>query len=268
VSHDDKDPRPDCERYGGDLAELALGILTGRDRALALAHVEGCPACQGEVEQLSLAADSMLEAVPGVEPPLGFETRLMDGLRAGRTGRARLRPGRHLRLSPLVVGCLLFVAAVGVGTGAGWLARGATKQPTPVANGFGTEAGGRFETASLLAGGRELGSVTVYSGKKSWLFMSLYDGSWSGKATCLVRLADGTSIALGTFWLDGGYGAWGVSLPSGTGRIRSASVVTDGGVLASARFPSGAATRAAKSASGLIPNAGANWARRSHLTER
>ena len=51
--------------------------------------------------------------------------------------------------------------------------------------------------------------------------MSLDDGSWSGKATCEVRLADGTTVPLGTFWLDKGYGAWTVALPAGTGHIQT-----------------------------------------------
>jgi glycine/D-amino acid oxidase-like deaminating enzyme len=72
-----------------------------------------------------------------------------------------------------------------------------------------------------------------------WLFMSLDDGSWSGKATCQVRLAGGKTVLLGTFWLDNGYGAWGVSLAPGTARIRSASVLSNGGVLASADFAPG-----------------------------
>ena len=47
------------------------------------------------------------------------------------------------------------------------------------------------------------------------------------------------SVLLGTFWLDNGYGAWGVSLAPGTARIRSASVLSNGGVLASADFAPG-----------------------------
>ena len=69
--------------------------------------------------------------------------------------------------------------------------------------------------------------------------MSLSAGSWSGAAQCEVRLADGAKVMLGNFWLDDGYGAWGVALASGTGRITSASVVTPRGVLASASFASG-----------------------------
>jgi len=252
---------PECGRYADELAELALGIATGRERAEALAHVERCSSCHAEMEQLSLAADSMLEAVPGVEPPLGFEVRLAERLGAGRDARqltsrqllSRQLTGRQgtgrqgrTRWFALASACLTAVVLLGAGAGIGWLVRGG--QPPAVArSAFGTGPGGRASTRSLDAGGRALGYVTVYwgatsgrtSSSPSWLFMSLDVGSWSGEAPCEVNLADGAKVLLGTFWLDHGYGAWGVTLPSGTGSIRSASVVSAKGVLASAEFAPG-----------------------------
>ena len=254
---------PECGRYADDLAELALGIATGRERAEALAHLQRCSSCYAEMEQLSLAADSMLEVVPGVEPPLGFEVRLAERLGAGRDARqltsrqllSRQGTGRQgrTRWFALASACLAAIVVLGAGAGIGWLVRGG--QPPAVARAaFGTGPGGRASTRSLDAGGRVLGYVTVYwgatsghwgatsgrtSSNPSWLFMSLEAGSWSGEATCEVDLVDGAKVLLGTFWLDHGYGAWGVTLPSGTGSIRSASVVSAKGVLASAEFAPG-----------------------------
>jgi len=232
---------PECARYAGELAELALGIATGRERAEALAHVEGCPMCHGEMEQLSAAADSMLEVIPGIEPPLGFEVRLAERLGAGRAARQSAGGWWKIRRPSLVFASLLAVVALGAGVGAGWLVRGGP--PAVGRSAFGTEPGGRVTTRSLVTGGRAIGYVTVYSnrspggsGVTSWLYMSLDTGSWSGTATCEVRLADGTNVQLGTFWLDHGYGAWGVTLPSGTGKISSAYVVSGKDVLASADF--------------------------------
>ncbi len=244
MTGDEVVPGPECGRYADELAELALGTATGRERAEALAHVERCPRCHAEMEQLSAAADTMLEVIPGIEPPLGFEVRLAERLRAGRPAR-QLAGGwwRMRRLSP-VLACLVAVVALGAGVGAGWLVRGGGP-PVVGRSAFGTGQGGRVATRSLVSGGRAIGSVTVYSDRKdgdaastSWLFMSLDVGSWSGAATCEVRLADGTRVQLGTFWLDHGYGAWGVTLPAGAGSIRSASVLSGGDVLASANFAS------------------------------
>jgi hypothetical protein len=233
MSDDEVRPGPECERYADELAELALGISTGRQRALTLAHVEGCPRCQGEVERLSLAADSLLDVVAEVEPPLGFEVRLMERLGAGRTSRQSVRRPWFVRRASLALACLLVLVALGVGVGTGWLARGGG-QPAIARSAFGTGPGGRVETASLVAGGRGIGTVTVYYGTTSWLFMSLDYGSWSGKASCEIRLADGKTVLLGTFWLDNGYGAWGVALSTANRALRSASVLSGASVLASA----------------------------------
>ncbi|HLN05640.1 MAG TPA: zf-HC2 domain-containing protein [Acidimicrobiales bacterium] len=257
MSDDDIGSRLECDRYADDLPELELGILTGRERAQALAHVEGCPSCHAEMEQLSLAADSLLEVVPGVEPPLGFEVRLMERLGMASGLRERVRRQLRLRQFSVVMACVLLLA-VGLGVGAGWLVRGG-QNPTTGRSAFGTGRGGSIETESLLHAGRTLGNVTLYSGRTAWLFMTVDDGSWSGKATCEARLVDGKVLQLGTFWLDNGYGAWGVTLPAGTGHILTASVVTDGGVLASARFGSGATASATMMPKPQAATSGLGW---------
>jgi len=73
-----------------------------------------------------------------------------------------------------------------VGAGAGWFAWGG-QHPTVVPFAFGTAASGQIETGSLVAGDHTLGKVVVYSGRTSWLFMSLDDGRRSGKANFQVR---------------------------------------------------------------------------------
>ena len=215
-----------------------------RERALVLAHVEGCSDCHAETEQLSLAADSLFEMAPGVEPPLGFEVRLMERFRARPAAQRRVRRQWRLRQPSLVLASLLMWGG---------------QHQTVVPSAFGTAPGGQIETESLVAGGRTLGKVVVYSGRTSWLFMSLDDGSWSGEANCQVRLVDGKTVPLGTFWLEHGYGAWGVTLPPGTGRIQTASVVTDQGVLASAHLPSGTMTAAVGTTSGQGVISGPSW---------
>ena len=67
-----------CDEYADNLAELALGILTGRERATTLAHVDSCPRCAEELEQLSHAADAVVSVAPEIEPTMGFEVRLFN----------------------------------------------------------------------------------------------------------------------------------------------------------------------------------------------
>ena len=95
-----------CEDYADELAELALGVLTGRDRARVLAHVETCARCAEELETLSRTADSVLRAAPEMEPPLGFEVRLFE-----RMGVTDVAPRRRHRLRSRWVPAVVGVAA-------------------------------------------------------------------------------------------------------------------------------------------------------------
>ena len=81
---------PECAAVSGDLAELALGTLTGRERVAALAHLENCARCSAEVEALSVAADQLLLLAPAAEPPVGFEAGVFE--RLGFRGQRPRRP--------------------------------------------------------------------------------------------------------------------------------------------------------------------------------
>src|SRR5258705_10219908 len=68
------DETPGCARVSPLRAELATGAATGYERARALGHVAGCPACRGELADLSRVADDLLLLAPRREPPAGFES--------------------------------------------------------------------------------------------------------------------------------------------------------------------------------------------------
>jgi hypothetical protein len=84
-----------CDELAGVAAELGFGVLTGRGRAEALAHLDQCEACRGSVSRLTVTGEEFLGLLPSSEPPPGFETRVMEriGLAAAGTG-ARGRTGR------------------------------------------------------------------------------------------------------------------------------------------------------------------------------
>src|SRR5690348_12114440 len=63
--------------------ELALGILSGAERAEVLLHVNGCARCQAYVAELTEAADVIPQLGPEVEPPAGFEARVLRRLGEG-----------------------------------------------------------------------------------------------------------------------------------------------------------------------------------------
>ena len=80
--------------------ELALGILSGAERAEVLLHVNGCARCQAYVAELTEAADVIPQLAPEAEPPLGFEGRVLRRLdereRSDRHGRLALQLEREL----------------------------------------------------------------------------------------------------------------------------------------------------------------------------
>ena len=69
-----------CAELADVAAELALGVLTGRERAIAIAHLDHCDECREDVRQLMATGEQLLELLPPAEPPAGFETRVLERL--------------------------------------------------------------------------------------------------------------------------------------------------------------------------------------------
>jgi anti-sigma factor ChrR (cupin superfamily) len=71
------------EPFEADLAELATGVLDGREEAALVSHLVSCSRCATEFEQLASAAKSLLLLALEIEPPTGFESRFLDRLESG-----------------------------------------------------------------------------------------------------------------------------------------------------------------------------------------
>ena len=69
-----------CAELADVAAELALGVLTGRERAVAIAHLDTCDACREHVRQLMATGEQLRGLLPVAEPPAGFETRVLERL--------------------------------------------------------------------------------------------------------------------------------------------------------------------------------------------
>jgi anti-sigma-K factor RskA len=76
-----------CHEFGGVAAEFALGVLTGRERAAALAHLDGCESCREQVRELTMVQDELLALLPSAEPPAGFESRVLERIGLTAPGR-------------------------------------------------------------------------------------------------------------------------------------------------------------------------------------
>jgi len=227
-----------CDDYTDHLAELALGTLSGRERADTLGHVETCGRCAAEVEDLSKTADELLYVAPETEPPLGFEVRLLERLGVSPTFHAALAKrsrrrdllARHARA--VVLSAAAVVLAV-VGTGIGLAATSGARTPPPL-----SANGPTVVQATLLsAHGGNVGRVVATTGSPPWLFMVIEPGEVSGDVTCELRLANGRYVKVGTFWVDRGYGTWSAPIQVPFNQVRGARLVNGAGaVLAAATF--------------------------------
>lgn len=240
-------PSGRCGEHSERLPELALGTLPGRERADLLAHLAGCSSCSRELESLSRTADSLVAISPEVDPPPGFELKVLDRLRGPRS---RPRIGARRRWAILLAVVVAVAGAVGLaaselsGQPAGTGSRAALTAPWR-SSGFATSPGGHLSAASLSPGaslssaGGPRGEIYLYQGGAPWLFMTLEASRWSGRVTCEVTFSDGSTSRVGSFWMSSGHGAWGSFLPSGHGQVREAQVLgPDGAVLASATLHS------------------------------
>jgi hypothetical protein len=223
-----------CDGYSDNLAELALGILTGRERVATLAHVEACTRCAEELEQLARAADDVVLVAPQIEPPVGFETRLFE--RMGVTAPAEVVPLPRRLAAPhrWALAAAAAVVALAVGLGIGWSTGSNRPGPTPSATAP-HPAGTPMAEAALVEGGRSVGRVSAYGGSTPWLFMTLADSSAHGRVTCVVVTTAGVTERVGTFMARAGYGAWGAPLRVPPKDVKKAEVVSsDGSVIATA----------------------------------
>lgn len=215
-------PGDECASYRAELVEFALGTLTGRARARMIEHLATCGPCGDEVASWSDVGDALLVLAPAIEPPIGFEERLLERhFDAPRTPRRRhaWRPG----LGAAVVVSVLVVLGAVLGSG---LSERAARTAPPL-------------TARLTSHGRVLGQVFLTRGDPSWLSMSIDDRHWSGTAWCSVRLANGHVEPLGRFSVVNGVGAWSAQIHAGAARVTAATVSDNyGDVLATATWSS------------------------------
>jgi anti-sigma factor RsiW len=220
--------RLQCDEYSENLAELALGILTGRARAATLAHVDSCPHCAEELEQLSRAADAVVSVAPELEPTIGFEVRLFNrmGLVDGPAPEPITpQPGRrHWVAAPprWALASAAAVVALLVGLSIGW----STGSPSGSAHPSDAVA-----TAALKEGGNTVGTVATYGGATPWMIVTLDDSSAHGALTCEVVTDNGVTHKIGTFSATYGYAAWDAPLKVAPQDVRKAEVVSANGTV-------------------------------------
>jgi anti-sigma-K factor RskA len=245
-------PSMSCDEFAAVAAELALGVLTGRERAAALAHLDGCESCRELVRELTTTGEELLALLPSREPPAGFETRVLEriGLPApashGRPGprrRANRPAGRRVnrppgrprdRMRSLVSAAAVVLALVGAALG-GWGIRAVTE---PTASPGTGQTSALSSAALVTAAHQTVGLVAVSKRSPWWMSMSVNLGELSGDVTvtCQLENADGTYTTVGHFQLSEGYGTWGSPYTTGDGIVGARLLSANNTVLATATF--------------------------------
>ncbi|HLH27791.1 MAG TPA: hypothetical protein VKW77_02680 [Acidimicrobiales bacterium] len=229
-----------CREFHELSAELALGIADARERAAALGHLEHCAACRAELRELTDVADAVTALAPAVEPPAGFETRLLTRLAEGderspaRLPTARPRPARARAAlgRRWLAAAVAAAAALVVGT-AGWAIGDQTGHSPALAS-------GHVVVARLASNEGPAGQVVVQTTAEPWISMAVSLGRGDGTVRCQVRTTGGRSITVGWFGLSRGNGYWAAPIEAAAGTSLNAAEVTDmsGHVLARAALPS------------------------------
>ncbi|MFJ5534689.1 anti-sigma factor family protein [Streptomyces sp. NPDC093261] len=240
-----------CETLREIGAELALGVLPGRERAEAVAHLDRCADCREYIEQMTLVGDHLIGLLPGSEPPVGFETRVARSL----TREASARVGRHPYVHGLGVPRMTLggrirlrvaaaAAALALAFGFGGWAIGTAIESMTAGPSLSAEAGKGMlwgGLASPHAPGKQSGEIYAHPGSPGWVYMTVdladVGTPYNGEVSCLLERSDGSTLRIGSFTLHGGYGYWGGPAPVDPSSVSGVRLTSsDGTVLATAHL--------------------------------
>jgi hypothetical protein len=207
------------EVFRSELAEFALGILDGRARANLLVHVETCPECAEQIQELSATSDLLMYVPVGAEPPLGFESAIIERIRQSQPTNRRWNV-RHWSSWAAAA------AVVALSFGLGWtIDHAVSKSPAS------PQAAGAMQQRTLEENGHTVGLVYAYSGTPAWMFVSVDAPGAPSSVRCTVITKDGAHRFVGTFALSGGKGSWGATLPVSFGSVRNVELTTSSGTV-------------------------------------
>jgi hypothetical protein len=206
-----------CDLFDEHVDELALGQIDEPLRSRLLAHAASCPQCHTLLDGLGAVADRLLLGAPQLEPPAGFEGRVLARL---QSADEHPRPGALRRWVGGAVAAALLVA---VGAAAVWrLDRSDAAATAAIVAVSGSEIG----TAQLVEAPAPHIVVTIASPRPG-----------PGLRMCELRLAGGDWETVG--WWDASdieSGVWAVGIDARLLDAAEMRVTADGEVVATASF--------------------------------
>lgn len=199
---------------GDELVDLVLGQVDGRRRIELSAHLLACATCRAEYDALSRSMADVIEAVPPVQPPVGFDAavlhRLTGSAPATRTRDLGTRRRRQW-LMAAAAAVLLLVAVGAVLATRGDDGRTATVVPL-----------------RAVDGGHTVGTVSLGSpAGDPVLVVAVVDAPPDVSYTCRMRMRDG-SIVESDPWPATERGAWIVDVPRAPDELDRIELVVTG----------------------------------------
>ena len=232
-----------CAEVEAQAPELALGTLSGPERATALTHLAHCPTCRRLVDELATTADPLLLLAPEMEPSIGFESRVLaatlgaqdrprpaptSSLSAatppgrGRSGRRSRNPGgRRFTVPTAAVAASVAVLAALGGLFVGQrLDRPATTDLIRTAQ-------------AVSANGKATCRAFAYGGTQSWVFVSFEaPREWTADYTVeITTMGGGSPAATGHLRLQDGGGSLGTVVDVPAAQLRAVRVLDASGTL-------------------------------------
>lgn len=211
-------PTTACRAFDELAEELALGMVDEPRRSELLAHAATCARCQSVLDGLGSVVDRLLLVAPEVEPPAGFESRVLTRLGAEPAPPAR-SPTRWMWAAAAAV---LLIVAGGL-----------------VATKFADDGSAPAAAAIVTADGSSVGTVRLVAEPAPHVFITIAaPRPGPGVRHCELQTDAGTWVEVGTWEVaDIQGGVWAVGIEADLLDARAMRVTDDDGtVLATATF--------------------------------
>jgi predicted anti-sigma-YlaC factor YlaD len=186
---------PSCTSVRERAPDLALGALTGTERAEVVAHLDGCQSCQALVGEYASVADALLDLVPEAEPASELATPVLAAMQP-----ARHRRRRH-RVAALVAAATLALTA-GTGLTVALVARDGS--------GIGSTATTSALRSAPMVGAGDVTVGRVVSTGDRPLKLAVSVDYWvpDGHYQLAARNRAGEAAPVGTLEVTNGRGTW------------------------------------------------------------
>lgn len=213
---------PSCTSVRERAPDLALGALTGPERAEVVAHLDGCPSCQALVGEYASVADSLLDLVPETQPPTELAAPVLAAMQPTRHRRRRHRVVA-LAAAAIIAICAATGLTVALVSGGG--------------GGNSSSAAPALRSAPMIGSGNlTVGRVVTTNGRPPKLAVSVDYWVSDGRYVLAARNRAGETAPVGTLKVTNGRGTWTGSTPAVSHPVTVSLVDQSGVTVCEGRF--------------------------------